>query len=93
MLEFCTLSLLRTLVLKHWNVLETDFGPGKSWKLQLKVLEIPEIYLWFKLRNMHIPLSFSICFLNFEIFREQFFSTYDGRFVTDCTVTLYIYTA
>ena len=55
MLEFCTLlSLLRTLVLKHWNVLETDFGPGKSWKLQLKVLEIPEIYLWFKLRNMHI---------------------------------------
>jgi len=28
-----------------WKVLGNEFGAGKSWKLQLKVLEIPVIYL------------------------------------------------
>jgi len=27
-------------------------GPGKSWKLKLKVLESPGIYLWFKFNNI-----------------------------------------
>jgi len=31
---------------RTWKVLKNHFGPGKSWKLKLKVLEIPgKIYL------------------------------------------------
>ena len=26
---------------RTWKVLENDFGPGKCWKLKLKVLESP----------------------------------------------------
>ena len=35
-----------------WRVLKNDFGPGKSWKLNFKVLECTRIYSWFKLTNM-----------------------------------------
>jgi len=38
---------------RSWKVLENEFGPRKSWKLQFKVLESPGIYLWFKLYNRH----------------------------------------
>jgi len=34
-------------------VLENEFGPGKCWKLKLKVSESPGIYLRFKLYNKH----------------------------------------
>jgi len=36
-LDFFFLENSRT-----WKVLENHFGPGKSWKLKLKVLESPE---------------------------------------------------
>jgi len=35
------------------KVLENEFGPGKSWKLQFKVLESPGIYVWFILYSRH----------------------------------------
>jgi len=35
-----------------WKVLRNELGPGKYWKLSLKVLESPGIYLWFNLTNM-----------------------------------------
>jgi len=38
---------------RSWKVLENEFGPRKSWKLQFKVLESPGIYLCFKLYNRH----------------------------------------
>jgi len=38
--------------LMTWKVLETQFAPGKSWKLKVKVLESYGIYLCFQLRNM-----------------------------------------
>jgi len=31
-----------------WKVLENEFGTGKSWKLNFKVLKSPGIYLWLK---------------------------------------------
>jgi len=31
---------------RTWKVQENDFGPGKSWKLKLKVLESPGKSLW-----------------------------------------------
>jgi len=31
-----------SLKFQDWKVLENHFGPGKSWKLKLKVLESPE---------------------------------------------------
>jgi len=31
---------------RSWKVLENHFGPGKSWKLKLKVLESPGKSLW-----------------------------------------------
>ena len=34
-------------------MLENEFGPGKCWKLKLKVSESPGIYLQFKLYNKH----------------------------------------
>ena len=34
-------------------MLENQFGPGKSWKLKVKVSQSPAIYLWFKLYNKH----------------------------------------
>jgi len=34
---------------RPWKVLENEFGPEKSWKLQFKVLECPGIYLLFQI--------------------------------------------
>jgi len=39
-------------ICRTWKVLESEFGPGKSWKLKFKVLESPAIYLWYKLKDM-----------------------------------------
>jgi len=45
---------------------DTDFRiltpAGKSWKLKLKFLESPEIYLWFKSTNMY-GTEFGHCLL------------------------------
>jgi len=37
---------------RSWIILENEFGPGKSFKLNFKVLKCPGIYRCFNLSNM-----------------------------------------
>jgi len=53
---------------RTWKVLENHFGPGKSWKLKLKVLECPgKISLKFMhfskllLKSLHVYTVETIC--------------------------------
>jgi len=80
---------------RTWKVLENEFGPGKSWKSKFKVLQSPEIYLWFKLTSM-LFMYITTCVnksmkYSCYMLTQQLFATCDERFTMDCTITLCIY--